>query len=47
MVISEVWNSRVTESSQETELRKAMSLFELLTRKFLWKFFFRVTNSAS
>ena len=34
-------------SSYETELRKMMSHFELLTQKSLEKFFFLVTNSAS
>ena len=29
----EVWNSRVTKSSYDTELRKMTSQFELLTRK--------------
>ena len=31
--IVEVWTSRVTKSSYETELRKMTSKFELLTRK--------------
>ena len=43
----EVRNSRVTKSSYETELRKMASQFELLTRKFLKKFFYRITNSTS
>ena len=43
----DVRNSRVTKSSYETELCKMKSHFELLTRKFLEKFFFRVTNSTS
>ena len=43
----EIWNSRVTKSSCETELHKMTSHFELLTQKFLWKFFFRVTNLTS
>ena len=43
---AEVRNSRVTKSSSETELRKMTSHFELLTSKFLKKFFFRVTNST-
>ena len=43
----EVRNSWVTNSSYETELRKITSDFELLTRKFLQKFFFPVTNSTS
>ena len=34
-------------SSYGTELRKMTSHFELLTRKLLKKFFFRVTNSTS
>ena len=29
------------------QVMQMMSLFELLTRKFLWRFFFRVTNSPS
>ena len=40
----EVWNSPVTKSSYETELHKMTSHFQLLTRKFLQKFFFWVTN---
>ena len=44
--IHEVRNSRVKKSSCETELRKMTSHFELLTRRFLWKFFFRITNST-
>ena len=44
---NEVRNSRVTKSSYETELRRMTSYFELLTRKFLQEFFFRVTNSTS
>ena len=43
----EVRNSRVTKSSSKIELRKMTSTFELLTRKFLQKFFSRVTNSTS
>ena len=43
----EVRNSRVTKSSYKTEVRKMTSHLELLTRKFLQKLFFRVTNSAS
>ena len=43
----EVWISQITKSSYETELRKMPSHFELLTPKFLWKFFFRVANSTS
>ena len=41
----EVWNSRVTKSSYETELRKMTFHFESLTGKLLQKFFFRVANS--
>ena len=37
----EVRNSGVTKSSYETEFRKITSHFELLTRTFLQKFFFR------
>ena len=44
--LKEVRNSRVTKSSYEIEIRKITSHFELLTRKFLQKFFFRVTNST-
>ena len=44
--LTEVRNSRVTKSSYEIEIRKITSHFELLTRKFLQKFFFRVTNST-
>ena len=44
---TEVRNSRVKKSCYKTELRKMASHFELLTRKFLYKFFFRVTNSTS
>ena len=47
MIKSEVRNSLVTKSSYETELRKMTSHFGLLTRRFLWKFFFRVTNLTS
>ena len=36
----QVWNSRVTKSSYETELRKMTSRFELQTRKILQKVFF-------
>ena len=43
----EVQNSQITKSSNETELRKMTSHFELLTRKCLLKFFFRVTNTTS
>ena len=43
----EAWDSRVTKSSYETELRKMTSHFELLTRKILQKVFFRVTSSTS
>ena len=43
----EVRNSRVIKSSYEIDLCKMMSLFELLTRKFLQKALFRVTNSTS
>ena len=45
--LSEVWNSRVTKSSYETKLHKMTPHFELLTRKFLQKFFFQVTKSTS
>ena len=41
---NEVRDSRVTKSCYETELRKMTSHFELITRKFSDKFFFRVTN---
>ena len=40
----EVRNSRIMKSSYETELRKMMLHFELLTRQFLSKLFFQVTN---
>ena len=40
-------NSRVTKSIYETEVRKMTSNFELLTRTFLYKFFFWVTNLTS
>ena len=43
----EVRNYRVTKSSYEIELRKITSHFELLTRKFLQKSFFRVINWTS
>ena len=33
-------------SSYEAELRKMTPYFELLTRKYFQKFFFRVTNST-
>ena len=46
LLITEVRNSQVTKLSYETELRKMTSHFELLTRKCLQKFFFRVTNST-
>ena len=42
----EVRDCRVAKSSYETEFRKMTSYFELLTRIFLQKFFFRVTNST-
>ena len=42
--IIEVRNSWVTNLSYEIELCKTTSRFELLTRKFLQKFFFRVTS---
>ena len=45
-LLHEVWNSRVTKSSVEAELRKMTSHSELLTRKCLQKFFFRVNNST-
>ena len=45
--LDEVRTSRVTKSSYETELRKMTSHFELLTRKFLQKLLFRVTNLTS
>ena len=44
---NDVWNFRVIKSSYEIELRKIKSHFESLTRTFLQKFFFRVTNSTS
>ena len=34
-IFIEVWKSRLTKSSYETELRKIASHFELLTRKLL------------
>ena len=40
-------DSQVTKSSYEIELRKMTSHFELLTRTFFQKFFFRVNNSTS
>ena len=43
----EAWNSWVTKSSYQIELRKMTSHFELLTRRVFQKFFFRVTNSTS
>ena len=43
-VINEVLNSQVTKSSYEIELFEMTSHLDLLTRKFLPKFFFRVTN---
>ena len=45
--LNEVRNSRVTKSSYKTDLCKMTSHFELLTRTFLWKLFFRVTNLTS
>ena len=42
--MKEVQNSLVTKSSYETELDKMTSHLELLTRKYLQKFFFRGTN---
>ena len=42
-----VRNSRVMKSNYKTELHKMTSHFESLTRKFLYKFLFRVTNSTS
>ena len=44
VVYCEVRYSRVKKSSYETELRKMTSHFEVLTRKYLKKFFFRFTN---
>ena len=46
MKIFEVQNSQVTKSSYKINLRKMTSHFELLTQKFLLKFFFRVTNTT-
>ena len=40
-----IWGSEF--SSYEADLRKMTSHFELLTRKFSQKLFFRVTNSTS
>ena len=40
MYWKKVRNSRVAKPSYKIELRKLMSHFELLTRKFLYKFFF-------
>ena len=45
--LEEVWNSRVTKSSYETELCKMKSHFELILKIFYCKTFFRVTNSTS
>ena len=45
MDLSEVRNSQVTKSSYEIKLHKMASHFEILTRTFLQKFIFRVTNS--
>ena len=42
----EVRNSWMTKSSYETKLCKMTSHFVLLTRKYFYKFFFRVTNST-
>ena len=43
----EVRNSQVTKLSNESELRKMTSHFELLIRIFLQKVFFQVTNSTT
>ena len=43
----EVRNSRVMKLSYEIEFLKMNSHFQLLIRKFLWKFFFRFSNSTS
>ena len=45
--LEEVWSSRVTKSSYETELCKMKSHFELILKIFYSKTFFRVTNSTS
>ena len=47
LTCTEVRNSWITKSSYKNELRKMTSHFQLLTRNFLHKFFFGVTNSTS
>ena len=46
-IIIEILNSGVTKLSYETELRKIMLHFQLLTENILLKFFFQVTNFTS
>ena len=47
VVFNEVRSSRVNKSRYKVELCKMASHFELLTQTFLYKFFFRVTNSLN
>ena len=47
VTLIEVRNSRITKSNYEIESRKMTSHFELLTLKFLQKFFSRVINATS
>ena len=46
LIITKIWNFRVTKSSYEIEFRKMTSQFELLIRKYLQKYFFQVINST-
>ena len=46
LIITKIWNFRVTKSSYEIEFRKVTSQFELLIRKYLQKYFFQVINST-
>ena len=44
---NEILNARFTKSSYKIELWKMTSHFELLSQKFLYRFFYGVTNSTS